>query len=143
MTERKKFGPHQLWYEPDTGFICVVQVGTMGEEEARELVDFVLEQAAQTPGEPTFTLTDNRRATGLTSGARKVMTTSRQADTFEGYIAMFGTSFAMRAVTNLLFKAVAFAGVSKLTVNAFSTEAEARAWLTEHRLAYLARTRRA
>ena len=130
-------GPHEIWFEPDTGFIGVVQVGTLDGAHATSMVEHLAEYAKRSGG-ATFVIGDDRRAMGLTREARSVFVSSDVVRS-ECHVALFGASFAFRAVVNLFVKALTLTG-SKFVIHAEADEAKARAWLAEQRRAYLARS---
>jgi hypothetical protein len=91
------------------------------------------------PNQPMFLLIDNRETKIVTSGARKAIVSVGEV-TREIYCASFGAPFALRAVLNLVFKALAI--YSRKVVTRFAAdEAEAREWLAERRRAGSPRTR--
>lgn len=136
MSDKENIGKQQLWFDQDSGFIVIVHNETMTADEATGLSERIDAYATKyTPGEPPFILVDDRRATGFTGDARKVMSNNSNLRS-ELYCALFGATFAMRAVLNLLFRAVQVTTSSASTVIALATEEEARAWPTEQRRAY-------
>jgi hypothetical protein len=134
MTERTKLGTHELWYEADTDVIVFVHVGTIFEAEAAELVDFLMARAHAAPDGRIFVISDTRRASGVTSEARKVMA-AKKMEEFEINVAMVGASFAVRSIINLVVRAIAVTGRSKVSLCALATEAEGRVWLNERKQA--------
>jgi len=139
--ERERIGKQEVWFDDSSGFIYLIHTGTLDADEARVLNERVASYVnTHTPGEPPFMLVDNRRATGFTGEARKIMSSAPTLRD-EVYVALFGASFAIRAVLNLLFRAVTLSSSSKSVVTALPTEAEAREWLTEQRRLF--RTRKA
>ncbi|HVJ90406.1 MAG TPA: hypothetical protein VM580_11440 [Labilithrix sp.] len=139
MVDELVVGAHTLGYEPETGLVRMVHVGLMNADEMRGIADKIAEYArTYHPGRATFFLVDNRRAAGITSDARRVMSLSPVLQD-EMYCALFGASFAVRTVINMVFKAVTIATSSKSVVVALASEDDARAWLTDRKLAYGAR----
>ncbi|HVJ93937.1 MAG TPA: hypothetical protein VM580_29310 [Labilithrix sp.] len=141
MSEKKKFGRHEIGYEADTGFVSIVLNGTLGESDAAEIISTTTtyEQTFYL-GQPTFMIVDTRKAGGVTSEARKYMASSGGQNANQAFVVIFGGSFAIRTMMNLVFKAVEFASSTKLTAAALSTEAEARTWLSDQKRAFLARS---
>ncbi|HVJ88878.1 MAG TPA: hypothetical protein VM580_03680 [Labilithrix sp.] len=137
--ERLTVGEHSLDYELDTGFFHLIHVGQMNGSEMTKIADNVAELAKKhNPGEASFMLVDNRKAAGISNEGRRVMSQSPVVRD-ELYVALFGASFVVRAVINMVFKAVAIASSSKSVAVAVATETEARAWLSEQRQAYRTR----
>ncbi|HVJ93831.1 MAG TPA: hypothetical protein VM580_28775 [Labilithrix sp.] len=139
MGEKKSVGPHQLWYEEETGFVCFVHNGTLNEHELEELGEFVNSCRARVPGEALFLLADDRKATGVSHDARKSIATSPSFHVGTTYVGIFGASFALRVVLNLFFKAIALSSSPSATMFAADDEAEARAWLAQQKRAYYAK----
>ncbi|HVJ89712.1 MAG TPA: hypothetical protein VM580_07890 [Labilithrix sp.] len=135
---KHNFGQSEIWYEPDTGFTYVVQVGQPNREETIEMCARLTE-FSQKSGEPIFLLADERGATGFgsVSGVTGVLA-STEVLRQECYAALFGGSFAFRVILTLMAKGLAASG-SPVVVTLPSDEAAARTWLTEMRSAYLAR----
>jgi len=136
MSERFQIGSHQVWFEADVGLVCHSYRGVVREDEMEEVFDVTLRLVeAATPLAPPFLLTDGRNATLLSAGARRVM--GQRAKTIrEGYCAVYGTSFGLRAILNLVFKAQSLASPGLVTWFA-ADEAAARVWLTQRRGKYL------
>ena len=138
MSDRVKIGTHEVWREPDTGFIGIAHNGLLDGKDAEALIKVLLEYTSQLPpGEASFILADHRNATGMTGEARKVFTSSgTTSDT--SYLAIYGMSFAFGIVFKLLMKAFALVSPIKLVASAVTDEAEARVWLTEQQRRYRA-----
>ncbi|HVJ92705.1 MAG TPA: hypothetical protein VM580_23050 [Labilithrix sp.] len=134
MFRQSKVGPHEVWLEPETGFIRLVHVGLIEENHARELSAIFVNS---TSGEPIFIIADARRATGVTSQARRAITNDGAGwgDT-PFLMAVFGAPLPVRIVNNLIFKALPLiAPSSRATMVSVATEGDARAWLTEKKAA--------
>ena len=97
----------------------------------------VVIQQWQDKNKPCFYLIDNRLSTGLTGEARKAIASSGVERMGPVYCAIFGAGFALRVLLNLLFKAMELTS-SKTIVRFANDEADARAWLAQHRRAHLA-----
>ena len=133
--ETKELGRFELRQEPETGFLRIIHEGTLTEEGARSLAA-EYERFAPAEG-AAFVIADYRKATGITFGGRRALAATRLRG--EIYFANFGAPFAHRVVSNLVIRAV---GIFVPVVSeAFASEAEARAWLTQKRNAYLAQKR--
>ena len=132
---KSKIGAHDIWHEPDTGFVFFVHNGVINLAEARELVAYLVEKSG---GEPIFFLADDRKATGYTPEARTVLATSELIP-IGVYVAVFGAPLVVRVVINLLEKAARVVPGAKVLAYAGLEEASARAWLSERRQAYLRR----
>ena len=130
---------HELRYEAETGFFVFVQRGAMSAEDAQKLL--VTFRDAARAGEATFTLSDARNAGSPTPEARKIVAEAA-SDLGESYLAAFGGTFATRVVQTMLFKAVSILS-PRYVMAVFADETEARAWLSDKRRAYLARTGKA
>lgn len=135
MSERIMVGPSDVRYEEDTGFIYVTHVGELDGPLAKELLA-ACRKFVTDPDGPVFMLADDRRATGMTSDARKTFSDSPPVGGTL-YLAVFGGSFAFRVVCNLVFKAMTFSSTQLVGVMV-SDEAEARAWLNKKRSALAA-----
>jgi len=136
MTERMRTGEHLFWHEPEAGLTCIAYNGMLNEAEVAEMQ--VVIEKWQDMNEPCFYLIDNRNSTGLTGGARKAIAKTGEERSGQVYCAIFGAGFALRVVLNLLFKAMELTS-NKNIVRFANDEADARAWLVEHRRAHLAR----
>ncbi|HVJ88756.1 MAG TPA: hypothetical protein VM580_03065 [Labilithrix sp.] len=136
MSERTSIGRHAIWREPDTGFVHFVHDGMFDEEAAATFLDVMMRYVSDLPpGEPAFLITDNRRATGFTSKARKVLASANGMPN-NSCVAVFGVSFIFAAALKLLTKTFALVATTKIHVSVFAGEAEARAWLAEQQLLY-------
>ena len=136
--ERTSAGQHEVRYDHRTGFIHVVHVGMMDGEEARRVNDAAIRYGAYTPANvPSYVIADNTRAGGMTSEARKLLA-ARAGMHEEAYVVLFGASFVVRVMMNLLMKAQSLTS-PKLQANAVATEAEALAWLNDRKQAFQAR----
>jgi len=57
----KMIGPHQIGYEPETGFICLRGRGTV---DVQQLEQLIAETEAHAGTEPPFILADDREGVG-------------------------------------------------------------------------------
>ncbi|HVJ90990.1 MAG TPA: hypothetical protein VM580_14400, partial [Labilithrix sp.] len=94
VEHRSRIGAHDIWYEPDTGFVGFVHKGVMNLVEANQLVAYLV---GRSRGEPIFFLADDRSATGYTPEARKALATSELIPVGV-YIAVFGAPRVVRVV---------------------------------------------
>ena len=131
-------GPHELRYERDSGFIVLVHHGVLEPAHIVELTETMDRWVDRyQPGGALFIVVDVRNSGGITSEARERAAVSGLRNA-ESYVAVFGASFAIRVVLNLVFKAIALTSkTSFFTIK--GTEEEARAWLAEHHRARSAR----
>ncbi|HEY0136987.1 MAG TPA: hypothetical protein VGB85_23050 [Nannocystis sp.] len=84
-----------------------------------------------------FTISDMSQVTGIDAGARKYMAEWGQQDG-NGLItgtAVYGLSFATRAITTLALNAITLLGKKKVEVAFVKDEAEATRWVDEQRAA--------
>ncbi|HVJ93483.1 MAG TPA: hypothetical protein VM580_26965 [Labilithrix sp.] len=142
MVEKTRFRSHEIWREPDTGFIHLVHVGEIDDGDAKLFLD-AFARYRNEGDEPDFVIADSRQALGYSSGARKVFAANRGGLRENSYVAVFGMSFAPRAALNLLLKTLKVVSPVTLNVHMVADEAEARAWLTEKKRTRLARTAKA
>ncbi|HVJ93277.1 MAG TPA: hypothetical protein VM580_25925 [Labilithrix sp.] len=137
MNDVTRISKHEVRYEADTGFIYIVSNGALNADELRVLTSTLAEYAARSgPDEPAFILADGRKSTGLTTDARKAMTTGPTS--FRAYVAAFGVSVPVRVVLNLVMKAVAMIGRDNVVLRFVSDITEAREWLAEAQRSYRA-----
>lgn len=132
---KRRIGHHELWYESDTGFIGVVHVGELDKAAAVAWAEYFV-TCVKNSGQPAFVIVDDRKATGMTSEARRIIVDSELVRS-DFHVAGFGMTFTYRAFINFFSRALALAG-SKVVVKMMSDEAMAREWLTERRRAHLA-----
>ncbi|HVJ94583.1 MAG TPA: STAS/SEC14 domain-containing protein [Labilithrix sp.] len=133
MSEHIRIGRHELWREPDTGFICLLNDGTVDEQHATAMLEAMTTLAGElAPDEPVYVLTDNRKAAGFTSGARKIFATGNGARN-KAYVAIFGVSALVGASLKLLLKAISAISSAPTKVEISADEAQARAWLSAQR----------
>ncbi|HVJ89218.1 MAG TPA: STAS/SEC14 domain-containing protein [Labilithrix sp.] len=138
MSEKTPIGAHEAWYEPDSGFVHKVIRGTMNADEVRQLTAFVLKFANDGA---VYCLINYRESKGLTKEARKVTAEIGAASILQNYCAIFGASFAVRTILNLVLKTTEIAQGKPFPVRFTADESEAREWLSERKRAHDARTR--
>ncbi|HVJ91038.1 MAG TPA: hypothetical protein VM580_14640 [Labilithrix sp.] len=133
-----RIGQHEIRYEPDTGFVYIVNDGVLTADEARVLTSTLFEFAGRSGrGEPAFIIADGRKSTGLTTEARQVISSTPGAD--GAYVATFGASLPVRVLANLVMKAVALTRRVNTVMHFVADETEARAWVAEAQRAHRAR----
>lgn len=88
-----------------------------------------------------FALYDGTKGAGMSADARKeIMASAHIPDRETNAVATFGAPFAMRALVNMLDRALVALRRKSLGVVMFATEAEARAHLDRERQKLLAQT---
>jgi len=108
VDERIRAGAHEVRCEADTGIVYLVHFSPINAGEAVPLNDAISKFAEYAPpGAPVFLLVDNRNAGPIASGARKILSQSPVRKR-EMYISHYGASFAIRAIINLMMKALSF-----------------------------------
>jgi hypothetical protein len=142
MAEVTKIGHHEVRYEPDTGFVRIINGGTTEEAEAIAIVDALIKYAnIGSTDKAVFVLADVRKLVPTGPKVRRVYATHLPER--EMYVVLFGAPFAMRIAYNtLLVTALQMFTKRPFVTEAVADEATARAWLTEQRRAYLARKAR-
>ncbi|HVJ88870.1 MAG TPA: hypothetical protein VM580_03640 [Labilithrix sp.] len=133
---RREIGPHEVWFEPEAGFVGSIQNGRLEEEHATELVAYFSTHSNDGDGS-TFLILDARKATGHSADARNVFMGSEVLRK-DFHVAMFGPSFALRSFINVITKGLVLTGY-KISMHAAADEESARAWLRGERRAYVAR----
>jgi hypothetical protein len=127
-----KFGASKLWFEePD-----VVRMEVHGETTLklmREMSVLVNEFKATRPR--IYLIADVRQNTGIAPDARKGMSEDASLMPYTATV-MFGGSFAMRTMTNMLSRAMKLLGTGPDSPYIFvDTEDEAKAWVAQQRAA--------
>ncbi|HVJ93761.1 MAG TPA: hypothetical protein VM580_28355 [Labilithrix sp.] len=134
-------GQHEVWIEPDSGFVCETVRGSMTTAEMLEISKMAIRLARDADPNAAFYLVDARaQKTMAGQDRRKVMAELAAISSSENYVAVFGGNLVSRTFASVVFK-----GIAKLT-NKFlgyyaAGESDARIWLAERRRAYLARPR--
>lgn len=126
-------GKHQHRFEPPDLYVVRID-GDVSGQEIRVQID-AIQALAQRTGKSIFWLADIAKMGSIKPDARRAMAEANQeAHTALAGSAMFGASFTSRVMINLLVRAVRILRASKQRPVAFvETEAEARAFLDEHR----------
>lgn len=127
---RFEVGPHRVEYEESTGFLKMTQNGVLEGGHADQIGEIFGKFTAGRNG--IFVLADNTGAKGITPEARKRFGQKRTIVSADSttYIAIFGSSFAFRAIANLVMTAIRLTGLN-LNGTTAASESEARAWLEE------------
>jgi len=137
VVEITSVGPHEIRYEADAGFFHVTVNGSIEEAHANGIIDTLNKHVdVASTKDALFVTCDVRNAKNSNAKARNVYLTRLHCQT---YAALSGANFAFRAVFNLLVRAVALRSPGKLVSTAVAGDEEARAWLAEHKGAYLGR----
>ncbi|HVJ88937.1 MAG TPA: hypothetical protein VM580_03975 [Labilithrix sp.] len=137
MTEKRKVGSHEIWREPDTGFVYYAQVGRLVETEAHALREIFGAYARSESPHVGFALCDFRRSEGSSPEARKVMSAAWDRD-ITLYTALFGGAFALRVIATLSLKAAELVSDHRVHSTVVATEENARKWLREQQEAFSA-----
>lgn len=128
--EWKSIGTHLLRVEPPD-LLFIRQRGPFLLEQCVLIFDEARKLAAAAG--PILWLTDARELGEVAPDTRRFIGESG-SDQFTRASAVFGLSFTQRAVAQFVSKAVALIrGGKPVPLKFFETEAEARAWLAEHR----------
>jgi hypothetical protein len=134
-TEEWSFvGKHQHRFEPPDLYFCRLD-GDVSKDEILAQI-YALHALAQRAGHSIFWLADVRNMGILTAEARRAAASasSTEVRTALRGTAIFGAGFSTRVMVTLLSRAVRLLDPSKLRPLALvETEAEARAFLNEHR----------
>lgn len=80
---------------------------------------------------------DSSRSEGVSREARRSMTAASPSAVVADATAVFGASFAIRTLGNMIDRAVVGLGKPSIGIKFFATEAEARAYLQQERLRVL------
>ena len=139
MGEVTKIGATEIRYEEDMGFVHLILGGRADEEQATAIVDTLSRYADLGSSDSVlFILCNMRNAQPSTTKARHVFATRYPRCAM--YVAVYGASLVLRATYKLLVTSFSLTSSRKFFTDAVANEADARAWLTEQRRAYLART---
>jgi hypothetical protein len=127
-----------MWFEePDT--VRLVTVGMYDMKLLEESNALVRELQQRYP--TLYLISDSRQGTGMTADVRKTLGENPDLLPYAGSV-MFGSSFAMRTMVNMMTRAQELLGRKRNIAFAMvATEEEAKAWVAEQREA--ARTRKA
>lgn len=134
MANDKKIGKHTIKFEEPDTFMIILE----GDLNAKEVIDLyaVLAEFREKNGRSASLLVDAKRMSSMTSEARKATVTEIKKDKKfheNYYTAVFGASFQIRVLINLLLNAVSIVTGQPNNAKFFKTEEEARAWLQECR----------
>lgn len=125
-------GPHKMWFEePDT--VRMVTVGAYDMKLLEESNALVRELQKNHP--TLYLITDSRQGTGMTPDVRKLLGEKPDLMPYAGSV-MYGSSFAMRTMVNMMMRAQQLLGVTAdIKFAMVATEEEAKAWVAEQRAA--------
>ena len=136
MTETSANGTHEMRREADTSFICIVQNGVLDDTGATWMIKTMEELLSATPDDKLlYVLVDVRKATGMTSGARKAFVQSSTTD-HKAFVAIHGVSFVFGAALQLFSKTLSLLVANCPTLQIADNETKARAWLLEQKSAH-------
>ncbi|MCP3141082.1 STAS/SEC14 domain-containing protein [Pyxidicoccus xibeiensis] len=123
-------GPHKMWFEePDT--VRMVTVGPYDMKLLEESVALTRELQKRYPR--LYIITDARQGTGMTADVRKLLGENPDYLPYVGS-AMYGSSFAMRTMINMMIRAQQLLGRTGTTAFAMvATEEDAKAWVAKQR----------
>ncbi|MBZ4415646.1 STAS/SEC14 domain-containing protein [Myxococcus sp. RHSTA-1-4] len=123
-------GLSKLWFEePDT--VRLVTVGAFDMKLMTEVNAVAEELRVHHPA--IYLVSDMRQSSGLTPEVRKAIGESPDANPFAGMV-IFGASFAVRTMANMMTRAAALLGRQGTKPFAMvDTEEEAKAWVAAQR----------
>jgi hypothetical protein len=123
-------GPHKMWFEePDT--VRLVTVGVYDMKLLEESNALVRELKNRFP--TLYLISDSRQGTGMSADVRKALGENPDLMPYAGSV-MFGTSFAMRTMVNMMIRAQELLGVKGgIPFAMVATEEEAKAWVAAQR----------
>ncbi|MFP2931322.1 STAS/SEC14 domain-containing protein [Pyxidicoccus sp. 3LG] len=123
-------GPHKMWFEePDT--VRMVTVGPYDMKLMEESTALVRELKKRYP--TVYLITDARQGTGMTAEVRKALGENPDLLPYAGSV-MYGSSFAMRTMVNMMIRAQEILGRKGGTAFAMvATEEDAKAWVAKQR----------
>lgn len=123
-------GPHKMWFEePDT--VRLVTVGMYDMKLLEESNALVRELKQRYP--TLYLISDSRQGTGMTPDVRKALGENPDLMPYAAS-AMFGSSFAMRTMINMMMRAQQLLGVKgAIPFTMVATEEEAKAWVAQQR----------
>lgn len=132
MTISTAIGPHKASRTGDLmRMSCTGAVKRGDAEGMRAMMD-----AAVAEGVRPYLVADMSDCTGIEAEARKYMTEwSRTAPQQLSGVAVYGVSFALRAIVSLTLGAIRFLGKQSAEIVFVKDEAEALRWVDAHRTA--------
>jgi len=139
MAEKRfRLSAHEMWLDDGTGIVHYMYSGILtGPDMAEMFAMSVKWHEEVNPGGPWLYLIDNRKLKGVRGDARKDIAKLTQT-IGDCYTAIYGASFALRVVLNLVFKAASLV-TSRVVLRYAANESEAREWLIACRRAHIAR----
>jgi hypothetical protein len=122
-----------MWFEePDT--VRLVTVGAYDLKLMEESNAIARELKKHHP--TLFLITDSRQGTGMTADVRKALGENPDLMPYAGSV-MYGSSFAMRTMVNMMIRAAELLGRKGSGAFAMvATEEEAKAWVAAQREAH-------
>ena len=133
-----KLGQHQL--SLDSGIVILQVNGALSLEEVELLMDYIHRCGITEPNLGMLLLANGEFS--VTPEARRFVVKNSRTERPPVPVAMIGSRALLRAVLMLLLNAIRLSLRMDVPVSFFSTEAPARAWLTEqlvHRTTLLAK----
>ncbi|WP_240360497.1 STAS/SEC14 domain-containing protein [Pyxidicoccus caerfyrddinensis] len=123
-------GPHKMWFEePDT--VRLVTVGIYDMKLLEESNALVRELKKNHP--TLYLISDSRQGTGMSADVRKLLGENQDLMPYAASV-MFGSSFAMRTMVNMMIRAGELMGKKGgIPFAMVGTEEEAKAWVAEQR----------
>ena len=133
MFEKTRVGKHEIWFDSSAGIVYEVFDGLLNADEMERLLGATTKWLEE--GTPAFYLMDNRNLTGLTTDGRKAVALLGETLDRDTYCAIFGASFAVRTVLNMVFSARELTSRRpfKVVIRFVADASEARAWLVERK----------
>ena len=123
-------GPHKMWFEePDT--LRMITVGPYDMKLLEESNAIAHELKKHNPR--LFLITDSSQGTGMTADVRKLLGEKPDLMPYAASV-MYGSSFAMRTMVNMMIRAQQLLGRTGSTAfTMVATEEEAKAWIAAQR----------
>lgn len=123
-------GLHKMWFEePDT--VRLVTVGAYDMKLLEESNALVRELQQRYP--TLYLIVDSRQGTGMTAEVRKALGENPDLMPYVGSV-MFGGSFAMRTMVNMVIRAQELTeGKGSSAFAMVASEEEAKVWVAEQR----------
>lgn len=98
-------------------------------EHARTVHEFLAQVMAETGR--CYLLADMSQMDGIPTDTRRYVGEWHKQHTVSG-VAVYGASFAIRALATLMFQAVRIVGDQRIEMEFFRDEADARRWIADH-----------
>ncbi|MDI1444397.1 hypothetical protein [Polyangium sp. 6x1] len=125
-------GPHPIRFEAPDIVFCR-PIGRLSAADVRGVLDFNT-TIAKRLGRGTFYLGDSSRITGYSIASSLQLFQATPAESLRG-TAIFGESFHQRVQNSAVLRGIRLLAhpLSRLPIETFPSEAEARAWIDEQR----------